>query len=231
MEPVSLSTFGDDLASIVAKIPAPIEARIAAGNALVAASGPHGVPIGTAAPTFILPNAAGEMVDLATRLERGPVVLTFYRGDWCPFCNLQLRALRDVATVLSDLGATIVAISPQNPDHGEALSESLLLGFDVLSDVDQAVIGAYNLLYEIDEGTRDLLENVFHNDISTHNADGTWRLPIPATFILDEHGVVCDAYVNADYRTRMDPTDIVNAVRQIAASPTAGLESQKRSGS
>lgn len=208
------------LAAIVAGIPPAIEQRIAAANDIVEAAGPHGIPIGSAAPMFSLPAADGSIVDLADRLAVGPVVLSFYRGEWCPFCNLELRALQAILPELTSLGASVLATSPQSPEHAEAVTAKHELGFDVLSDVDQAVIADYHLLYSIDGDARDLLENVFHNDISQRNADGTWRLPIPATFVLDRDGIVRDSYVNADYRTRMDPTEILAAVRRITADGT-----------
>ena len=169
-------------------------------------------------PALELPKVGGGLLKLPEALAGSFGVVLVYRGDWCPFCNIELRALQAIAPELHDLGATIVAVSPQRPDRDTTSSVTAELGFDVLSDVDQSVIAAYQLLYEIDDATRDLLENTFHNNIAAHNADGTWRLPIPATFVLDEHGVVRDRHVDADYRTRMEPADITAAVRQIVAA-------------
>jgi peroxiredoxin len=202
-----------ELDAVTAGIPDPIEERIRAGIALVEAGGPYGVPIGTRVPSFTLPDSNGTSVDLADRLQQGPVVLSFYRGDWCPFCNLELRALQARLADLQALGASLLAISPQAVDRSIALVTEADLQFDVLSDLDQSVIAAYNLRYEIDDDSRDLFENVFANEISKHNADGTWRLPIPATFVLDTEGIVRHSYVSADYRTRMEPAAIVAAVR------------------
>jgi peroxiredoxin len=204
-----------ELDEISASIPPSIAERIARGVALVEAGGPYGVPLGSPAPGFTLPDADGNMVDLRSLLRMGPVVLSFYRGDWCPFCNLELRALQRSHDELRALGATVLAISPQAADHGAALVAQGGLTFPVLSDIDQSVISDYGLLYAVDADSRDLFEHVFHNDLAGQNADGTWRLPIPATLVLDTDGVVRRRHVNADYRTRMEPAEIVRAVRQI----------------
>lgn len=203
------TTLATQIAQITANIPEPIDARIRAGAAMVRATG---LPIGGTAPAFTLPNATGQPVELAALLARGPVVLTFYRGEWCPFCNLELRALQQHLEEITAAGATVVAISPQAPDHSLSLTAKHELSFDVLSDVDQTVIDAYGLLYTVEGDTRDLMEHVFSRDLALENADGSWRLPIPATFVLDGDGIVRAAHVDADYRTRMEPADIVAAV-------------------
>lgn len=214
MEPTN-PTLGEQLATYAAGTPAPIAARVEAGIALTAAAGPFGIPIGAAADPFALPNAAGVPVALADVLRDGPVVLTFYRGDWCPFCNLELRSLQAHLGQIRALGATVLAVSPQAPDHGTALTAAHELGFDVLSDLDQSVIAAYRLLFELDDDTRDLYANVFGTDLAVQNADGTWRLPVPATFVLDRDGVVRDRHVDPDFRTRMEPTAIIDALRRL----------------
>ena len=205
----SPTTLATQIAQITANIPEPIDARIRAGAAAVRATG---LPIGATAPSFTLPNATGRPVELAALLARGPVVLTFYRGEWCPFCNLELRALQQHLEEITAAGATVVAISPQAPDHSLSLTVKHELSFNVLSDVDQSVIDAYGLLYTVEGDTRDLMEQVFSRDLALENADGSWRLPIPATFVLDRDGIVRAAHVDADYRTRMEPADIVAAV-------------------
>ena len=210
------TTLHDDLAAIVSQIPPTIEARITAGIERVTAGGPYGTEIGAIAPDFELPDTDSTEVSLASLLAAEPVVISFYRGDWCPFCNLELRALHASLPEIRALGASVVAISPQAPDRAMALRAKHELGFAVLSDVDQSVISAYGLLYSIDEDSRDLFENTFRNDIAGHNADGTWRLPIPATFVVDTHGAVRDRFVSTEYRTRMEPASIVETLRQLA---------------
>ena len=205
----ALPSLASQIAEITKNIPEPIDARIRAGVAAVRATGPA---IGAVVPDFILPNAAGEPVQLAALLARGPVVLSFYRGEWCPFCNLELRALQQHLGEITAAGATVVAISPQAVDHAVSVTAKNELGFDVLSDVDQSVMAAYGLLYTVEGDTRELMEHVFSRDLALENADGTWRLPIPATLVLDRDGIVRAAAVDADYRTRMEPADIIAAL-------------------
>lgn len=209
-------TLADQMNAIVANIPEPIEARITAGNDRLAASGAFGIAVGDTAPTFNLPNATGGHVDLADLLAEGPVVVAFYRGEWCPFCNVELRALQSHLGEIMALGARLVAISPQAPDHSLSLTEKHGLEFEVLSDLDQSVIEAYHLQFTVDGDTRDLVENVFKGDYGAQNADGSWRLPVPATFVLDRAGVVRASRVDPDYRTRMEPAAIVAALDALA---------------
>ncbi len=205
------------LAEIAARAPAPIAARISTANDEVTTSGvAPGLWVGDRAPAFILPNAVGSAVELAQRLELGPVVLSFYRGEWCPYCNLELRALQAALPRFKAYRASVIAISPQTPDHSLSVAEKNALAFDVLSDVDQAVILAYHVQFTVPADMKDLYLNAFHNDLSTQTADGSWDLPIPATFVIDRSGIIRARYVSADYRTRMDPVEIEAALVALA---------------
>lgn len=217
------TTLAGQLNEITSKIPPAIAARIRAGVEAVHAPG---LAIGETAPGFTLPNANGESVSLAELLTRGPVVVAFYRGEWCPFCNLELRALDRRIDEITALGATVVAISPQSPDHATSLTEEHGLGFDVLSDVQQSVIAGYGLRYLVEGDTRELMEHVFGRDLAVENADGSWYLPVPGTFVLDRNGVVRAARVDADYRTRMEPGDVIAALEQIRAGSTTHAGAQ-----
>jgi peroxiredoxin len=201
------------LAEFAAKIPDPVTQRLEAAADDITASGvASGIGVGERAPDFTLPNALGEPVGLAQRLAQGPVVLSFYRGEWCPFCNLELRALQAALPRFQAYGASLIAISPQTPDHSLSATEKNELTFDVLSDVHQEVIAAYRVQFTVPADLKDLHLEVFHNDLSTHTADGSWDLPIPATFVVDRSGIVRARYVSADYTTRMDPDDIEAAL-------------------
>jgi peroxiredoxin len=213
-----VTTLAAQLDAISSKIPQVIADRIQAGVDAVQAPG---VRVGELAPDFTLPNASGDAVALAELLGRGPVVLVFYRGEWCPFCNLQLRALQSRLAEITARGATIVAISPQTPGHGASLTDQHELGFDVLSDVDQSVIADYGLRVTVDGDTRELMAQVFERDLAVENANGSWTLPVPAVFVLDRDGVVRSAHVDADYRTRMEPADVVVALASIRDDTTS----------
>ena len=205
------------LAGYAAQIPTPVALRLAAAFAEVTASGAApGLATGERAPGFTLPNATGDPVRLATRLARGPVVLSFYRGEWCPFCNLELRALQAALPRFRARGASLIAISPQSPDHSLSVTEKASLTFDVLSDARQEVIAAYRIQFTVPADLKDLHLNLFGNDPSAHTADGSWNLPIPATFVIDRSGIIRDRHVSADYTTRMDPDDIDKALAALS---------------
>jgi peroxiredoxin len=213
-----MGRLNDQLADLSASFSLPDEIRESlhfANEELTRSGAAPGLAVGDRAPDFTLPDASGEPVALADRLRLGPVVLSFYRGDWCPYCNLELRALQANLPEIRELGASLIAISPQAPDHGAALTEREGLGFDVLSDIHQEAIRAYQLQFTPPASVKEVYANVFGNDLSKQSADGSWDLPVPATFVLDRDGVVRAAYVDAQYTTRMEPGDILDALRHL----------------
>lgn len=172
-----------------------------------------GVAVGEHAPDFTLPDAHGNPVTLSARLGKGPVVLSFYRGDWCPICNVQLRALQRHLPAITELGASLLAVNPQAPDRSLTFAETLELGFDVLSDLEQEVADAYRIRFPLGESLRGVYEELM--PLPEQNADGSWNLPVPATFIIGTDGIVRARHVDADYRQRMEPEAIVAALRDI----------------
>lgn len=212
----SLPSLQSQLDEIIVQIPESIGSRIKKDTDDIDASGvAPGLAVGDTAPNFTLPDALGRPVTLSDLLEQGPVVLTFYRGEWCPFCNLQLRSLQQALPQLLEHDATLVAISPQAPDHAVSLTEKYELGFPVLSDLDQSVIRAYRVQFTLSGDLEDLQVNVFHNDPGTQNADHSRSLPVPATFVIDRSGVVRAAFVSADWRYRPEPSDIIAALEAL----------------
>jgi peroxiredoxin len=206
------------LEQINAQIPEPIAQRITAAVAEIEASGAVArLAVGEHAPEFSLPDAFGRAVSLRERLSAGPVVLVFYRGEWCPYCNTYLRALQAALPQVAARGASLIAVSPQSPDHSLSITEKAHLGFDVLSDEDQAVIRAYRVQFTVPADLQDLHQNVFQTDLRDHTADRSWRLPAPATFVIDRDGIVRAAHVSADYRTRMEPHDIVATLDELTS--------------
>jgi peroxiredoxin len=207
------------LEQISAQIPEPIGQRIAAAIAEIEASGAvSGLAVGDQAPGFSLPDAIGRPVSLGERLSTGPVVLVFYRGEWCPYCNTYLRALQAALPEIEARKASLLAVSPQSPDHSLSITEKADLGFDVLSDVDQAVIRAYRVQFTVPADLQDLHMNVFRADLRDHTADRSWQLPVPATFVIDRDRVVRAAHVSADYRTRMEPASLIAALDKLTSS-------------
>jgi peroxiredoxin len=157
--------------------------------------------VGDKAPDFALPDQRGEEVYLSALLRRGPVVLIFYRGVWCPYCNLELRTFQAHRDQITPLGAQLVAVSPQTPDHSLSMADKNDLGFLVLSDVGAKVIDRYGLKYEVDAETRALFEAV-GNDVRAYNGPGSWVLPAGATFVIGVDGAVRYANVRGNWTGR-----------------------------
>ena len=170
--------------------------------------------IGDAAPDFTLPNAIGRPVSLSGLLARGPVVLSFYRGGWCPFCSLELQALQAIQPEIQSLGATLVGISPETPDNSLSTKQKQQLTFEVLSDQGNRVARDYGLLFQIYDEMRPLyLEWGF--DLPAVNGDDSWEIPVPATYVIDPGGVIRAGHVDKDYTRRMEPADILAALHTI----------------
>ncbi len=213
-----MGRLNDQLDDLSASFSLPDEIRETlqgANEELTRSGAAPGLVVGDRAPDFTLADASGEAVSLNDRLRTGPVVLSFYRGDWCPYCNLELRALQANLPEIRALGASLIAISPQAPDHAASLTEREGFGFDVLSDIHQETIRAYRLQFTPPASVKDVYTNAFGNDLSAQSADGSWDLPVPATFVLDRDGIVRAAYVDAQYTTRMEPDDILDALRDL----------------
>lgn len=211
-----MTTLTAQLNDFTAQIPPEIAARITSGVDEVTSSGvAPGLAVGDMAPGFTLEDAVGNRVVLADLLAEGPVVVTFYRGEWCPFCNLQIRALQDALPEITATGATLVAISPQSPDHGLTMTEKHELAFPVLSDVDQTVSEAYKVRFDVTGELEDLQVNVFQNDPAQQNANGRRTLPVPSTFIIDRNGTIRFASVNADWRVRVEPDEVIAVLKAL----------------
>ncbi|MGG1552237.1 peroxiredoxin-like family protein [Paenibacillus ferrarius] len=174
----------------------------------------NGVPVGSKAKDFALKDAVGNQVSLYEELSKGPVVLTFYRGGWCPFCNMQLRAYEKIMPQIRELGAQLLAISPQSPDNTLSQQEKEQLSFRVLSDTQGIVAAKYNLLYDVPEDLRQVLAG-FGLNLAEYNQTERWILPVPATFMIDESAVIRSSYVNPDFMKRMEPDDILAELSKI----------------
>ena len=168
---------------------------------------------GDAIPAFALPNAKGATVDIKSLLSKGPVVVSFYRGGWCPYCNLELRALQSRLSEIEDLGASLVAVSPETPDSSLSTAEKNELAFEVLSDDGNAVAREFGLVFTVDPELRPIYDT-FGIDIPGHNGDDSYEIPVPATYVIDTDGTILDAYVDADYTKRMEPDDVIQALKR-----------------
>jgi len=164
---------------------------------------------GEIAPNFTLSDANGQSVSLAVLRQKGPVVVTFYRGSWCPYCNLQLRAYQAILPGIIEAGATLVAISPQTPEASTEIVDKANLRFSVLSDVGNQVARAYRLVFVLPEVLRP-----YTASLPQYNAGDTWELPLPGTFVIGADGVIRLSFVHADYTKRLEPSDILAALEQ-----------------
>jgi peroxiredoxin len=170
--------------------------------------------VGDEAPDFALLDQHGDEVWLSALLHAGPVVLIFYRGEWCPYCNLQLRTFQANFAQLAEYRVQLVAISPQTPDHSLSMAEKNDLEFVVLSDAGAQVIDRYGLRYEVDDATRVLFESV-GNDLDEHNGAGHWVLPATAAFVIDRRGIVRYVKAHGDWRERAEPADVLTVLSQL----------------
>jgi peroxiredoxin len=174
--------------------------------------------VGARAPAFALPSATGAMVDLGTLLKNGPVVVTFYRGGWCPYCNLELKAFQDVLPEIKAAAAALVAISPEKPDDTLSTAEKNALAFDVLSDVGQKVGRAFGIVYDFTDELRGAYQGLGRDIPALNGTPGEWALPVPATYIVDGDGTIIYAHANVDYRDRGDPRDVLAVLAKKAAA-------------
>ena len=175
--------------------------------------------VGDHAPAILLENAKGATIDVGTLLKKGPVIVTFYRGGWCPYCNLELKAYQEILPEIVAAGASLVAISPEKPDDTVSTAEKNALTFEVLSDVGQKVGRAFGLVYEFTEELKHAYHG-FNLDIPARNdTPNEWALPVSATYVIDSDGSIVYAYMDVDYRDRADPRDVLAVLmRKVVAA-------------
>jgi peroxiredoxin len=167
--------------------------------------------IGDQALDFELPNVKGGSLSLQALLQDGPVILSFYRGSWCPFCNLELNALQARLPDIRAAGARLIAVSPEKPDASLSHAEKLNLEFDVLCDQGNRIAREYGLVMTVHESMRPLYLQ-WGIDVPAANGDNSHELPVPATYVIASSGEIRAAYVDKDYTKRMEPADIIDAL-------------------
>ena len=169
--------------------------------------------VGDKAPNFTLINATGEEVSLASYLEKGPVVLTWYRGGWCPYCNLTLARLQEELPNFQAAGANLLALTPEVPDSSISTSEKHELTFEVLSDLDNNVARDFGVVFTLTPDVADAYQKSF--GLHEYNNSESNELPLAATYIIDTDGTIAWAFVNEDYRNRAEPRDILAALEAL----------------
>jgi len=168
---------------------------------------------GDAYADFTLKNAQGTTTTLSDLVADGPVVLTWYRGGWCPYCNITLRALQQILPQLKESGASLVALTPELPDNSLSTHEKNELSFEVLTDTDNQVAKQYGIVFTLETETAVYYKNAF--DLKTYNGNDTDELPLTATYVIDKEGVIRYSFLDADYRNRAEPSDILEALKNL----------------
>ena len=163
---------------------------------------------GDRVPDFTLPNQHGEMRRFADFLTESTVVLNIYRGGWCPYCNFEMKALAEALPEIEAAGAQLVGMAPEDPDHALDTSSRHDIGIEILSDAGNAVSEQLGLVFSLAEELRPIYLAA-GLDIPAYNGDDSFRLPVPATYIVGSDGIVKAHFVNADYTQRMEPAEIV----------------------
>jgi peroxiredoxin len=169
--------------------------------------------VGAQAPDLTLPDATGQMVRLSALWRQGPLVLVFYRGGWCPYCNLELRAWQQHLATLKHLGSMLVAVSPQSPDNSMSTVEKNELAYPVLSDSALEAATAFGVGFELPPALVDLYSRV-GNDLPVLNGNGRWVLPVPATYVIGRDGRIAFRHFDVDYRERAEPAEVLKAVEK-----------------
>lgn len=205
--------LADYKASFIQRVPAERVAMMEAATADLKKTGieTNALQVGDNVPDLVLSDATGRAVRLSDLWATGPLVLIFYRGGWCPYCNLELRAWQQHLENLSELGASLVAVSPQTPDNSLSTAEKNQLAYPVLSDSDLAAATAFGIAFELPKELIDLYSSV-GNDLPVLNGNDRWVLPLPATYVVGRDGQVLYAHIEVDYRKRAEPSDVLEVL-------------------
>jgi peroxiredoxin len=172
---------------------------------------------GDCSPAFSLPNAHGRQIALVDLLAKGPIILNFYRGGWCPYCNLELKAYQALLSDIRAAGGDLVAISPQTPDHSIAAAEKNALAFEVLSDHGNHVASLFGIAYPIPEIVKTIGAR-FGTDLEAINGSDDGQLPVSATYVIARDRRIALASIESDFRVRLEPAEALQALRTLAGT-------------
>jgi peroxiredoxin len=175
---------------------------------------------GDTAPEFILADPDGKPVSSRELLAKGPLVVSFYRGIWCPYCNLELQALQEALPEITARGASLIAISPQTAPNSRKSQRDNKLSFPILSDTRSEVADAFGIRFALQDYLVELYKS-FKNDLPTLNNDPAWVLPMPARYVIGTDGIIAYSEVNPDYTQRPDPGDLLPVLDRLKARKAA----------
>lgn len=169
------------------------------------------------APKFIAPSDSGEDLALEEALKSGPVILTFYRGQWCPFCNIQMRAYQRNLEQYEKLGAKLVALSPQLPQFSEEMRQNADIRYTLLWDKNNEIAAQFGLVFPVPDEIKNVFA-AFGLSISAYNGVETDEIPIPATYVVAPDFRILYSFVDADFTRRAEPVEIMLALKKYAAA-------------
>ena len=171
--------------------------------------------VGDIAPDFTLKNALGEEVSLKDYLKEGPVVLSWYRGGWCPYCNINLHYLQEELPNFQAEGANLIALTPETPDESISTAEKHELQFEVLSDLENKIGKKYGIVFQLTDEVAEIYNEKFN--LNQHNGDNSNELPLAATYVIDMDGTIVYAFLDYDYRNRAEPSEITTFLKELNA--------------
>jgi peroxiredoxin len=200
--------------AVVAVFHKSTDALIASGQAA------HALKAGDRALAFALPDAEGAMVSSAELLAKGPLVVTFYRGVWCPYCNMDLQAIEAAAAEIRGLGASLVAISQQTPTSSKKAQRDNKLSFPILSDPGGEIAAAFGLRFALPDDLKAVMSG-FGINLAEVNGEPSWTLPMPARYVIARDGTIAYAEVNPDYTKRPDPSELLPTLQHLRRSVAA----------
>ena len=202
-----------------AETPAELKSVLAVELKALISSGQAGraLKVGKRAPDFVLPDTAGNAISSVALLKQGPLVVTFYRGLWCPFCNADLQALEAAAERIRGYGASLVAISPQSPDNSRKTQQEIKLSFPILSDKNCELADKFGIRWMPSQALQGVYRN-FGTDVGAFNGEGSWALPMPARYVIATDGEIVYAKINPNYTHRPEPSDVCPVLEKLKAA-------------
>ncbi|RPD98864.1 AhpC/TSA family protein [Aureibaculum marinum] len=172
----------------------------------------NALQVGDTAIDFTLQNASGKNVTLYNELKKGPVILMWYRGGWCPYCNMTLHYMQESLSEFKKYNANLLALTPETPDNSISTKEKHDLQFEVLSDIDNIVARQYKVVFKLTDDVKEAYENSF--GLSNYNNNDKGELPLAVTYIIGQDRVIKYAFLDADYRNRAEPKDLVEFLKE-----------------
>jgi peroxiredoxin len=192
----------------------------ATAELIASAQAQRALKAGDRMPEFTLHDSDGKAVSSRELLASGPLVISFYRGVWCPYCNLELQALQSALPEIAARGASLAAISPQTAANSRKSQRDNKLGFPILSDTKSEVANAFGIRFALSDYLIDLYKS-FKNDLPAFNDDPSWVLPMPARYVIGTDGIIAYSEVNPDYTQRPDPSELLPVLDRLKASKAA----------